>query len=526
MGRFTDAFATAWRDFTTDGVPSSRPYQPIKSVIRALGPLLDTRFAANVSILDYEGTDDERLAEAIAEVADTGRAVDLGGEALSITAAPTNPFGVALINGRAVLPSGVSSYDTALIGVDPGPGRLVSGLEHLDTFFKSVTGGDLIRALGAGDSRMEAGVLYPLTPPELIQMAMWDCGINRVSIENIAVGGSKMSAVTGQVLPELASDVKLLIIQSGANNSTDADPVETVLAELDAVLTAIRADADGGYFQLSIILTTPVTAFRPQYNQDPKYFEQLINGYKAAAIKHSCCLADLYNYQADARYVPGFTFDETEAGQGLHPDQVKVYDFWRSFFGVHVFEGGRRNVRPGNTFWNIANVTRIALPGLTPDGYPDGIVIEVALTANGFPANGILTTIKSVGVGLNGTAVQTLYTADQVPRTLSRRGGTLWSQWTGEVYTPTFTNSWVNVAGGYKAVAAVPTAEGTVRLYGSMKDGTAAMSAFTLPTNLRPASTQRFYTDTGYIDIYATGDVTPSFTSSHVSLSGIEFVVL
>lgn len=42
MGAIADAFATAWRDFNTVGVPSSGPFKPIKSVIRALGALVES----------------------------------------------------------------------------------------------------------------------------------------------------------------------------------------------------------------------------------------------------------------------------------------------------------------------------------------------------------------------------------------------------------------------------------------------------------------------------------------------------
>lgn len=41
MAQFTDLFRTAWRDYTTDGVPSTLPHDPKKDEIRPIGPALD-----------------------------------------------------------------------------------------------------------------------------------------------------------------------------------------------------------------------------------------------------------------------------------------------------------------------------------------------------------------------------------------------------------------------------------------------------------------------------------------------------
>jgi lysophospholipase L1-like esterase len=42
MGLITDRFATAWRDYVTENVPASGAFEPVKSEIRALGPLIET----------------------------------------------------------------------------------------------------------------------------------------------------------------------------------------------------------------------------------------------------------------------------------------------------------------------------------------------------------------------------------------------------------------------------------------------------------------------------------------------------
>ncbi len=41
MGSITEGFASAFRDFTSEGVSASGPHEPEKDAIRALGPLIE-----------------------------------------------------------------------------------------------------------------------------------------------------------------------------------------------------------------------------------------------------------------------------------------------------------------------------------------------------------------------------------------------------------------------------------------------------------------------------------------------------
>lgn len=48
MGRISDAIAWAWRDFVTDGVPSSGLYEPSKADIRSIGPVIEEVLGAGL----------------------------------------------------------------------------------------------------------------------------------------------------------------------------------------------------------------------------------------------------------------------------------------------------------------------------------------------------------------------------------------------------------------------------------------------------------------------------------------------
>lgn len=48
MGTIVDAFATAFRDYVTEGVPASGEYEPDKALLRGIGSLIESALAAGV----------------------------------------------------------------------------------------------------------------------------------------------------------------------------------------------------------------------------------------------------------------------------------------------------------------------------------------------------------------------------------------------------------------------------------------------------------------------------------------------
>ncbi|MBO9710580.1 MAG: hypothetical protein J7521_20455 [Caulobacter sp.] len=72
MGAMTDAFGAAFRDYNTDGVPTSGPYKPIKSVIRQIGAQLDAKLPISVTDAPYNalpGLGDQTAKFALAAAA-------------------------------------------------------------------------------------------------------------------------------------------------------------------------------------------------------------------------------------------------------------------------------------------------------------------------------------------------------------------------------------------------------------------------------------------------------------------------
>jgi hypothetical protein len=95
-----------------------------------------------------------------------------------------------------------------------------------------------------------------------------------------------------------------------------------------------------------------------------------------------------------------------------------------------------------------------------------------------------------------------------------------------------FTNSWVNFGGGWANAGYWRDPFGWVRLRGRVKDGSAALSMFTLPPGFRPQvpvlSVNAASLAGGYIQVLADGTVTPSIGGggAWISLDNVHFKAL
>jgi hypothetical protein len=93
---------------------------------------------------------------------------------------------------------------------------------------------------------------------------------------------------------------------------------------------------------------------------------------------------------------------------------------------------------------------------------------------------------------------------------------------------PTLLGTWVNFGAPFATAGYYKSNAGMVFLRGTIKSGTMATAAFTLPSGFRPSATLRFAVDSfgayGNLDIDSSGNVTPQNGSNgSVNLSGIAF---
>lgn len=299
----------------------------------------------------------------------------------------------------------------------------------------------------------------------------------------------------------------------------------TFAADARAKLAAIRGAANGDYYNLSILLMGPNSTYRPSAGQDAKWYEQLRNVYVQLCKEYNCAYFDTYAYLQDSSLAPAWWQDSVAPNEGIHPDPVAIYWIWREGIKTFVLGDGQWNISKSNQFWNINNYTRVATSWVTPEGYNYGVTVESALTANGFPFNGALITIRHA----DGIASQRLCSQDVVPRTAERRGGaSVWTQWSGVPTPITPLNSWINKGGGYASAGYQIGADGFVDLYGVLAGGAAQSTAFNLPVLARPAYAHEFkLAASGTATLFADGNfIVTGATTTLLSLDGIRFRAL
>lgn len=157
--------------------------------------------------------------------------------------------------------------------------------------------------------------------------------------------------------------------------------------------------------------------------------------------------------------------------------------------------------------------------GPTTPGNLNGIVVNAGAVRTGVRYDPAMVVPKAGSLKVNdagtSTRVQTLATDDA------------WHE-VGAAGEPAFAGTWVNFGTGNSTAAFKLIADGLVQLKGTIKTGTIATAAFTLPAGYRPPASSRFAVPSnnayGQVDITSAGVVTPQVgNNTFVSLDGISF---
>lgn len=475
------------------------------------------------------------LASAINAVGATPRKINMGGRTSTQTSTPTNTYGVRFDDGKVLAPSLIAGHNTQINTYADDVNGLMIGRENMAAFMLAIGSAITQNVYIYGDSTVQMDAGYALKSHDLVKLAMYEAGINWCETVNRGVSGTSWSDLSA--LTDLGASTKLIVIKYGINDAVKANALATFAADARSKLTAIRAHANGGFSNLSILLMGPNSTYRPSQGQDAKWYEDLRNIYLQLCKEFDCAYFDTYAYLQQTRRAPGLWMDNiASSGEGLHPSASAAYWVWYEGFKQFVFGDGCWNPQKSNHVWNRSAPGYTPFPTTEPYGYPFGVSIDVATTANGWPFNGILVTHRHA-LGNSGNVVQQLLTLDTVPRRAVRTGSHLtWTQWTGvpiaigAVGAPAFQNSWANKGGGYASAGYQVGADGFVELYGVISGGTAGAAAFTLPAEARPASAHIYYTpNSAVVTVFggASGAVVANTADNTlVSLDGIRFKVL
>jgi lysophospholipase L1-like esterase len=540
MTSITDLGAQAWRDFETDGVPSSGARNTPKSDARAVMAAIDLQKADDISI-DLDGAVGDRSTNNLTAVNDAITRIGLGelpvphGGDYVVNSLPTNPNGVRLTgDGKVLLPEtgGFRQLNTY------ADRDLLVGREYLYRAFRRLSLGPAggtaqLKMFVYGDSTVEGYVAAPASiatgflVQNLLPVLFAQQGVHNVSVTNRGVSSTSWTHL--DAIPDLGAATDLIIIKYGINDGVPTTGVTTIKQRIDRMsalirskLAAIRADAFGDLDSLSILLVGPNSTNDTPNGRNEEWYEQVRNVYVQAARDYQCAFFDTYAYMRDARAAPLLWMDEPWAdGRTVHPLDVANVWIWGKVIG-ECFPREEVAYWATNNFSSYGSTAGAVASTKLPSAYRFGMTWELAETANGFPVNGLLVTYRNPDT----YAVQFIYPLSSDRRTFQRyaSSGSAWDTvWAGEKVTLTLENSWVAYGGSEVAPSAFLSSSGLVVLSGILKDGTTAANTrlTTLPEGYRPYQNHRFSVMTaagtivgitvapiGYVTLIGTGNAT------------------
>lgn len=486
-------------------------------------------------------TDDSTIMNnALTQVGSSGKEIDLAGKSI-YAPSMVNTFGVRCRHGKirqnSVLPAAspiqVNTYADDVNGV-------MVGRENLAAFMLAVTSGVSNDIYIFGDSTVEMNSLYIPKADGLIKYALYEVGINWTNTINRGVSGTAWSDLNA--IPDLSVNTKLIIIKYGINDAVKTNALSTLASDARTKLSAIRANANGAYDKLSILLMGPSSTYRPATGQGWDWYEDLRNIYLQLAKEFDCAYFDTYAWLQNTRRAPGMWLDQIAPDNGgIHPTPDAAWWIWYEGFKQNVFGSGTWNRLKSNHFWNrngaVPNLT--VYPTDQPQLFPMGITVDRATVANGWPADGTLITVRGGSSGNGGDVKQELTTLDVAPIKYMRTGqGLIWTQWTGDVRSLTLTNSWVQKdPSTYATVGYTLDDRGFVSCHGTITGGTLNTVFATLPSNVRPGKLHVFNVVGGFagvgtpapmatVYVYPNGNIEVyAASNSIITLDGIRFKV-
>lgn len=428
-----------------------------------------------------------------ASVAAARRELELPPGRFDLSAAPTNPLGVAL-RGDSVLTVPVTG-GVRQINTYADRGILV-GKEYLYRVYARLqqsSGAVDIRVFGdstvAGgyctDPTLEIGNFLPLLG-RLMGLHL------PLAVVNAGVAGTKITDCTAA--SAVTSTTDLFIIKYGINDGTvsEATRLETFAEGLRTVLSDIRAQVDGQLVNQAILLVGPNSTSDTPNGRDERWYEQLRGVYVQAARDFQCAFFDTYAYLRDSRGAAGLWMDDPYSdGRAVHPTDVGMAWIWGAVMEA-IFGGAETATWRRNHLVNASNAIEDGVtPSLPPSSFPYGLSMWRAKGSDGWPVDGVVIVERHA----DNVVVQRVAAYTTRAKIARRVGfaGTGWFDWIdhpGGVLP--LSNGWVPYSTGHTPTYSL--SGGRVTLGGLLKDGATAGGTVigTLPEGFRPLRQQYF----------------------------------
>ena len=480
------------------------------------------------------------------------------GTVVAVAALPSNQRGVRLAGqGKALVADAYGGQEQFNSYRYTTP--VATGKEYLWAVYNVMQATNRpIRCYLYGDSTVEGGfnfIDWNFFLQSLLPDLVSSRGVrNRFAVTNRGVGGSNLS--TWNPTPDIGVNsvaaADLVIVKCGINDASfpKESRLDTFRENLRLGLERIRSVQGGDVGGTAILVVGPnATIDKKDHARNPEWYEAIRGLLEAACRDFKCAFFDAYAYLTDVGGVDDSLWakdrwlDTSSSGAqrpvSLHPKNVGQAWLWGAI--VDWVFGSSEVLRwSGNRFYSnspyYGHPYAANPPTWFPVNYSDGLTTEIARAADGFPIDGMLTTMKSP----EGLLTQTLSQLGPGGLLMTRTAvasDNFWGIWSGRAVAigtegSSFAGGWSNFGGSYGPARAVISPAGVVTLDGMIKPGTTAAGTniIQLPTGMSPGNQRIVFaaSDAGMVQLEVLasgilqirGGVVPT---SFISLTGVSF---
>lgn len=403
---------TIFRDYVTDGVPSSGAYKPEKAKIREL--LNSFTNGTVVTPLNYGATgngsvdDTAAVVAAMAAAGPTGEVFLPQGKTFLVGVMPDNPYGVVFTGPGKIVTNALSGGQWQRNTYADAPGRQY--VYNAEYFYYPLTLIQASQADGAfacpwriwGDSTVQGGNGEWYMMHEVI-------GQHLSVIAGLPISQALNHGVSGTDWRDWA-ETTFLDTQGGVDVikyfiNHNGQSLDDQFAVADAKLASRRAQTDGGIDKRAIILCTGNSTSDSVGDRDEAWHEDVLARLIALGRKHMCVVWDVYSLMQDSRRAGppdgastrwmDAPFPGADEERHIHP----IRGMNNMLYGRLMNEMLPQSVVAfwsTNTFVNAGIVVSAPVVGATPTAYDIGQRWYTATVANGWPFDGMVQTDKSV----------------------------------------------------------------------------------------------------------------------------------
>lgn len=185
------------------------------------------------------------------------------------------------------------------------------------------------------------------TPDVLLAQFFRDYGVrNFGTFTNNALGGTSWS--DANPVPSLGTSTKLMVFKYSINH-VSGQSVAAEMSAMRAKLAAVRADANGAWDKLTIVLVGPNSTHDTAGGRTNAWYELLRGGYEQAAWDYGCIFVDLYGIVPDSRLWAGFYSDTPS----VHPSALLTQQLW-AFVGDAILPRGGLQISTGSRWVSLS----------------------------------------------------------------------------------------------------------------------------------------------------------------------------